>query len=343
MELEKERCYIVAEIGGNFTDYETAVRLIDQARRCGVDAVKLQTYRAETLVNGKAVFDMETIKGVRQIDYFKKYEISAELHRRIYAYARAAELEIFSTPTHYTDLELLEELGTDVYKIGADDAVNLPFLKRVASLGKPVMLSTGMCTLDEVKMGLNAILETGNSKVVIMHTVSLYPTGDEFVNLNVLKTFQKEFPGFLIGYSDHTLGVDACLYAAVMGAKVLEKHFTYDKRAEGPDHILSATEEEMTGLVKAVRQFERMRGTGVKFPRGDEVKNRKNNRKSVITTCNIAKGETFTEANLDIKRPGTGIAPKYYEQILGKRAAADLGADTLLGWTDIMGMTGEDI
>lgn len=343
MRIGKEKCYIIAEIGGNFTDFDTAVKLIDQAKRSGVDAVKLQTYRAETLVSGSAMFDMENIKAVPQSEYFKKFEIDAEMHRKIYQYARDKELEIFSTPTHYTDVALLEELGTDMYKIGADDAVNLPFLKKVAALGKPIMLSTGMCTLEEVKMAVNTILEAGNPQLVIMHTVSLYPTRDEYVNLNVLNTFRREFPEFTIGYSDHTLGVDACIYAAVMGAKVLEKHFTYDKYADGPDHILSATEEEMTRLVKAVRQFECMKGNGIKMPVSDEVKNRRNNRKSVIATKNIKKGEKFTEQNLDIKRPGTGIAPKYYECILGKTALSDISKDTFIDWTDIKGVMREDI
>lgn len=337
MEIGKDICYIIAEIGGNFTDYETAVRLIDEAQQSGVNAVKLQTYRAETMVSGTAMFDMENIKGVLQKDYFKKYEISEEMHRQIYAYAREKGLDIFSTPTHYTDVEMLEELGTDIYKIGADDATNIPFLRKIARLHKPVMLSSGMCTLEEVKQAVNAILEEGNSHIILMHTVSLYPTREEYVNLNVLKTFQREFPELAIGYSDHTLGVDACIYAAVMGAMVLEKHFTYDKNAEGPDHILSATKEEMTRLVKAVRQFEAMKGNGVKLPVSDEVKNRRNNRKSLITIRPVKAGETFTEANLDVKRPGRGLAPVYYEAVMGKRAIRDLETDTLIDWTDITG------
>ena len=335
MLLKTDKCYIVAEIGGNFTDLETAKLLIDQAAECGVDAVKLQTYRAETLVSGSAVFDMENIKGISQVEYFKKYEIDEEMHRQIYRYAKEKGLDIFSTPTHYTDVMMLEKLGTDIYKIGADDAVNIPFLKKVAALNKPIMLSTGMCTLDEVKMAVNAVLEVGNPQLIIMHTVSLYPTRDEYVNLNVLNTFFREFPEFVIGYSDHTLGVDACIYAAAMGAKVIEKHFTFDKNADGPDHILSADKEDMMRLVAAVRQFETMRGNGIKMPMSDEVKNRRNNRKSIIAIRDIKKGEIFSEDNIDIKRPGMGMAPRFYEEVIGKRAAKDMEKDTLLQWTDI--------
>lgn len=337
-----DKCYIVAEIGGNFTEYEIAVRLIDEAKECGVDAVKLQTYRADTLVDDKAMFDMENIKGVRQKDFFKKYEISAELHEKVYKYAREKGLEIFSTPAHYTDLEILESLGTNIYKIGADDAVNIPLLKKVAALKKPIMLSTGMCTLEEVKRSVNIILESGITNIIIMHTVSLYPTKEKFVNLNVLKTLQKEFSNFIIGYSDHTMGVDACIYAAVMGAKVIEKHFTYDKNADGPDHMHSAEKEEMKRLVSSIRQFEMMQGNGIKAPVDDEIKNRKNNRKSVMTICDIKKGELFTEKNIDVKRPGIGIEPRFYERILGKRSSRNIEKDMLLDWGDIVYGYGED-
>lgn len=332
---KNDKCYIIAEIGGNFTDYETAVRLIDDAKECGVDAVKLQTYRGETLVDGSAVFDMECISGVLQKDYFKKFEIDRETHIKIYEYARKLGLDIFSTPSHYTDVEMLEEIGTNVYKIGADDATNYPFLKKVAMLGKPIMLSTGMCTLDEVRKAVNAILETGNSQVILMHVVSLYPTADEYVNLNVINTYKNEFPQLTIGYSDHTMSVDACIYAAVMGAKVIEKHFTYDKKADGPDHMHSADKAEMTRLVKSIRQFEIMSGSGLKLPQADEIKNRMNNRKSIITVNDIKKGEIFSEDNLDIKRPGKGIPPEFIYQIIGRRANRDIDCDTLITWGDI--------
>lgn len=329
-----KKCYIVAEIGGNFTDLDTAKLLIDQAKECGVNAVKLQTYRAETIASNKAVFDMENTGVVSQKEYFHKFEIDEEIHKRVFNYAKQSGLDIFSTPSHVTDIEMLERLNMDVYKIGADDATNLPFLKAVARLQKPIMLSTGMCTLEEIKIAINAILEEGNQKIVIMHVVSLYPTAPAYVNLEAIHTLQREFPQFVVGYSDHTLGIDSCIFAAVMGAKVIEKHFTYDKTADGPDHMLSATKEEMAYMVKKIRLYEEMLGSGIKMPMGDEVKNRMNNRKSIVAASNIMKGEKLSKENLDIKRPGSGIEPNYLDKLLGKCAVKDIGQDELLKWED---------
>lgn len=331
---KKDRIYIVAEIGGNFTDYETAVTLIDQAAASGVNAVKLQTYRGETVASRQALFDMENTGVVSQLAYFKKYEISEDLHIKVFEYARQKGLDIFSTPAHFTDVEMLERLGVDVYKIGADDVTNIPFLKSIARLHKPIMLSTGMCIMQEVHDAVNAILEEGNDRIVIMHVVSLYPTKPEFVNLDAIRTLMEEFPQFTIGYSDHTQGVDSCIFAAVMGAKIIEKHFTYDKEADGPDHMLSATCEEMRMLVDKVRLFEQMRGNGIKRPVGDEIKNRKNNRKSVVSVRAIKQGEIIGEKEIDIKRPGMGIEPKFREFVIGKRAVRDIEEDTLLQWSD---------
>lgn len=331
---EKDNVYIIAEIGGNFTDYEVAVKLIDQAKESGADAVKLQTYTAETISSKHAMFDMENTGVVSQTEYFKKFELTEELHEKVYAYAKKKGLDIFSTPSHITDVEMLERLETDIYKIGADDVTNLPFLKKVARLNKPIMLSTGMCTLEEVKDAVNAILEEGNDDIIIMHVVSLYPTAPQYVNLEAIKTLQREFPQFVIGYSDHTLGVDSCIFAAVMGAKVIEKHFTYDKNADGPDHMLSATAEEMKVLVEKVRLYEKMRGNGIKKPMGDEVKNRRNNRKSIVCVRDLKKGDVISEGDIDIKRPGNGIPPKYFDLIIGKKMARDIAEDTVLQWSD---------
>lgn len=329
-----DRCYIIAEIGGNFTDYETAVKLINLAKEGGADAVKLQTYRGETIASREAIFDMENTGIAPQAEYFKKYEIDEEIHRKLFAYAKEKGLDIFSTPSHMTDVEMLERIGVDVYKLGGDDATNLPFLRDIARLHKPMLLSTGMCTMQEVHQAVDAILEEGNSDITIMHVVSLYPTAPQYVNLEAIRTLQKEFPQFTIGYSDHTRSVDSCIFAAVMGAKVIEKHFTYDKNAEGPDHILSATCDEMKLLVDKVRLFEQMRGSGIKIPMGDEVKNRKNNRKSVVCIRNLTRGERITENDIDIKRPGFGIEPKYRNLVIGRTAGRDIDKDSVLKWSD---------
>lgn len=333
--FKKDACYIIAEIGGNFTTYEEAVRLIDAAFRIGVDCVKLQTYRAETVSSKSAFFDMENTGRISQYDFFKKYEIGKELHKKVFDYIRSKGLDWFSTPSHQTDVDMLESLGVSAYKIGADDAVNVPFLKYVANKGLPVFLSTGMCTLDEIKKSVAAIAEEGNERIVIFHTVSCYPTHPEFANLNVIRTFQREFPQFTIGYSDHTLSPLACIAAVAIGARVIERHFTMDKRAGGPDHIFSSTPDEMRYIVESVRIVEKMLGSGTRKPFGPEVQNRLNNRKSVVAIRDIGKGTLFTTDNISVKRPGTGIEPEHFAEILNRRAARDIKEDELIGWKDI--------
>jgi len=331
----RDRCYIVAEIGGNFTTFEQAQRLVDEASRCGVDAVKLQTYRADTLASTKAIFEMENTGTVSQHALFAKYEIDELLHRDVFGYAATRGLDWFSTPSHETDVELLEKLGVGAYKIGSDDAVNLPFLRYVAKTGKPIILSTGMCTMKEVKESVDAILKEGSNKLILLHAVTSYPTHPENVNLRAMQAMMQAFPELDVGYSDHTLGITACICAAAMGARVLEKHFTHDKSAEGPDHMLSADPVEMKTLVDAVRLFEVMRGSGVKRLAESERLTCLNNRKSIVLALPVKAGEALTRAHLAIKRPGYGIAPKFYEQIIGKVTLKTMAADEVLRWEDL--------
>ena len=333
--LNKDRCYIIAEIGGNFTTFEQAKRLIDEAAGCGVDAVKLQTYRADTITSKKAIFDMENTGVVSQYDLFKKYEINEGLHREVFDYAQSKGLDYFSTPSHETDVEMLERLGVCAHKIGSDDAVNIPFLKYVARKGKPTILATGMCTMEEVRESVSAILEEGNNKIILLHAITSYPTHPENVNLLAMQSMMREFPEIDIGYSDHTVGTTACICAAAMGARVIEKHFTYDKNAEGPDHMLSADPKEMKEIVDAIRKFEIMRGDGIKRPADSEKTTRINNRKSVVAAKAVKEGEMITKQHLAIKRPGYGIGPKYFEQVIGRRANRDLQPDDVLNWGDV--------
>ena len=333
--LGKDRCYIIAEIGGNFLHYEEAVALIDSAVYSGVDCVKMQTFRADTISTRSAYFDMESTGKISQYDYFKKYEISEELHRKVFAYATEKGLDWFSTPSHPEDADMLERLGMRAFKLGADDATNIPFLRYVARKRLPMLISSGMCTMQEVRAAVDAILSEGNDKIVIFHTVSAYPCYSEYVNLNVILSLQKEFPDLFIGYSDHTLTTTAAIAAASMGAAVVERHFTLDKYAEGPDHRISSTPEEMKYIVDTIREIEIMRGTGLKRPVGPEVLNRINNRKSITAIKGIKKGAIITCENVDVKRPGTGISPQYMEQIIGRRATKDIAIDELVLWSDI--------
>lgn len=333
--FKKDRCYIIAEIGGNFTTYEQAVRLIDEARDCGVDAVKLQTYRAETITSKEAIFDMENTGVTSQFNLFRKYEVDKKLHSRIFQYAESNGLDWFSTPSHESDVDLLEDCGVCAHKIGSDDAVNLPFLRYVARTGKPMILSTGMCTLEEVRQSVSTILSEGNEKLILLHAITSYPTHSENVNLKAMQSMIHEFAELDVGYSDHTLSPVACLCAVAMGAKVIERHFTYDKKADGPDHMLSADPEEMKWLVNAIRDFEIMKGSGVKRPAESEMTTRLNNRKSVVITREMKAGDKICLADIAIKRPGYGIEPKYFEQLVGRTLNTDLAADAVLNWSDL--------
>jgi N-acetylneuraminate synthase len=329
---KKNACYVIAEIGGNFTNFEQAKRLVDEAAACGVDAVKLQTYKADTIASKRAMFDMENTGVTSQYELFKKYEINEELHKEIFDYAGSKGLDWFSTPSHESDVDMLEKLGAGAHKAGSDDAVNIPFLKYVARTGKPVILSTGMCTMEEVRESVSAILEEGNNKIILLHAITSYPTYAENVNLLAMQSMIREFPHMDVGYSDHTVGITACICAAAMGARVIEKHFTYDKNAEGPDHRLSADPAEMKEIVKRIREFELMRGDGIKRPADSEKTTHINNRKSMVLAYPIHAGESLTKDHLAIKRPGYGIPPKFYDQLIGMIALKDMGADEVLTW-----------
>lgn len=329
------RVYIIAEIGGNFITFEEGKSLVDAAVACGVDAVKLQTFTAAKVASKQALFDMENTGVTSQYELFKKYEINEALHRRIFDYIASCGLDWFSTPSHETDVEMLDKLGVGAYKVGSDDAVNLPFLKFLARRGKPIFLATGMCTLDEVRESVGVILGEGNRELMLMHAVTSYPTHPEDVNLLAMQTMMEEFSPLPVGYSDHTLGTVACVAAAAMGAAVIEKHFTLDRQAEGPDHILSADPEQMAQIVEQVRLVETMRGSGVKMPAPSEKTTRINNRKSVVVTANLKAGHLLTTKDLAIKRPGSGIAPKHYEVLLGRRLNTDLAEDDLVTWGDL--------
>lgn len=326
--------YVIAEIGGNFRTAEEAIRLIDLAAGAGVDAVKIQTFRADTLTTRKAVFEMENTGMVPQHELFAKFEVGEQVHHAIFEHARGRGITMFSTPSHSTDLDLLERLDAPCHKIGSDDAANIPFLKCVARTGKPVLLSTGMCTMTEVERALDAILEEGNEQVVLFHCTTNYPTHPESVNLKAMVSMHARF-GVPIGYSDHTLGIDVCYTAAVLGASVLEFHFTHDKNADGPDHMLSKTPEETAELVRRLRQLPVILGDGVKRPMPSEMNTRRNNRKSIVLIADVKAGEKIGPRNIAIKRPGTGIPSTHWYEVLGKAASRDLAADEVLGWDDL--------
>jgi len=329
-----DEIYIIAEIGGNFTTFEEARALIESAHECGVDAIKIQTFTADKVASRNAVFDMENTGVTSQFDLFKKYEINEDLHWQVFEYIQSKGLDWFSTPSHENDVEMLDRLGVCAYKVGSDDAVNIPFLKFLARRGKPIILATGMCTMEEVKESVSAILGEGNSQIVLLHAVTSYPTHPEHVNLLAMKRMMDEF-NLPVGYSDHTIGTVACVAAAAMGAKILEKHFTIDKNAPGPDHMLSADPIEMKSIVDQVRTLEKMLGNGIKMPAEAEKITRINNRKSVVAAKSLSTGHRLTMQDIAIKRPGYGIAPKYFEQLIGRELHHSLNEDDVITWNDL--------
>ncbi len=327
--------FVVAEIGYNFNTLEEGLQSVEAAKGCGVDAVKFQTFRAETTVTKGVMFPPEA-GGGSQFDEFKRYELSEEWHRKLFSYARELGLIVFSTPAHFDDLPLLESLETPVYKTGADDLTNVPFLVEIAKLQKPMIISTGMSTMPEVNETVEAIREAGNNKLILLHTVSNYPIKNlGELNLRAMNTMAEAL-GTLVGFSDHTTTLSAPVAAIALGACVYERHFTIDKSLAAPDAFLSADVEEMKTIVQLIRETEAMLGDGIKRPAASEVDMRRETRKSLVSTSDIQKGDVFTKNNLTIKRPAYGIPPKSLDLIVGQTAKKEIPEDTTITWEMVM-------
>jgi len=331
-----EPVFIIAEIGYNFNTLDEAFRSIDAAIDCGVDAVKFQTFKANTVTTRNIYFPKEA-GGASQYEEFKRYELSEEWHRKLFKYADEKNVIAFSTPSHQTDVELLERLAVRLYKTGSDDCTNLPFLRFVAGTGKPMIISTGMSDLTEVVEAVETILSTGNKQLVLLHTVSNYPIEDiGQLNLRAIQTLQRTFNNeILVGYSDHTTSLTIPMAAVALGACVYERHFTIDKNLDAPDAFLSADPDEMRAVVKAIRETEKALGDGIKQPASSEIDMRRDTRKSIIARVNIPKGEEITAVNVIIKRPGYGIEPKHLGIVLGRKATVDISEDEVITWDKV--------
>jgi N-acetylneuraminate synthase len=324
-------CYIIAEIGYNFNTVEEGIASIDEAAKCGVDAVKFQTFRAETVTSRLNEFPDEA-GGGSQFDEFKRYEMSEEQHIKLFEYAKNKGLDAFSTPSYYDDAELLMKIGVPAFKTGADDLTNLPFLEYLAKQGLPMIVSTGMGTMAEVAMTVETILSTGNDKLVLLHTVSNYPIKElSEVNLNAMVTMRNAFNVFT-GYSDHTTNLFIPMAAAALGMEVYERHFTIDKNLPAPDASLSADPKEMKQIVMGIREIESALGNGVKQPAKTEIDMRKDARKSVIATRNLKSGHKITKGDLIIKRPAWGIQPSSIKDIYDLKLARSVKKDEPITW-----------
>lgn len=328
--------FIIAEAGVNHNgNFKLAKKLIDAAAQAGVDAVKFQTFNPKDLVTKTALraeYQAKNMEKESQYDMLKKLMLPREWHKELKDYAEKKGLIFLSTPFSKDDTDFLIKLGVPAIKIGSSDTNNTPYLVHIAAKNIPIILSTGMSDLKEIKESVRTILKSGNDKLAVLHCTTNYPTPFEEANLKVIETLRKDL-GLISGLSDHTLGIESPIAAVALGAKIIEKHFTLDKNLPGPDHRASLKPEELKKMVTSIRNIEKAMGSGKKVPFLSEKKIASVARKSIVAVQNIKKGQIITANYIDIKRPGTGLSPKYYPQILGAKAIKDIKADTLIDKT----------
>jgi len=327
---------IIAEAGVNHNgDPALACQLVDVAVDAGADIVKFQTFSADKLVTAyapKAEYYNHTITADEsQHAMLRRLELTDEMHVTLLTYCQTHGIEFLSTGFDIAGLDLLAGLGLQRFKIPSGEITNLPYLRHVGRYGKPIILSTGMSTLGEIESALNVMEEAGTprSMITVLHCNTEYPTPMNDVNLRAMLTMRDAF-GVAVGYSDHTLGVEVPVAAVALGAMVIEKHFTLDHTMPGPDHRASLEPAELKAMVTAIRNIEMAMGNGVKWPSSSEAKNKSVVRKSLVAACTIQSGQPFTEANLAVKRPGTGLSPMLWDTIVGRNAAHDYAPDDLI-------------
>jgi N,N'-diacetyllegionaminate synthase len=328
--------FVIAEAGVNHNgDLDLARRLIDAAADAGADAVKFQTFRTDALVSGeapKARYQVETTgAGESQRAMLARLELSAGAHARLRDHATARGLVFFSTPFDEASADLLAELGVELLKVPSGEVTNLPLLRHVAAKGRPVLLSTGMCTLEEVASAVETLRTAGDPPVAILHCVSAYPAPAEATNLRAMDTLRARFD-VPVGLSDHSLGIEIALAAVARGAAVLEKHLTLDRGLPGPDHRASLEPGDFAALVRGVRAIESALGDGAKRPMPCELDTRAVARRSLVAARALPAGHRLDRADVAIKRPGTGIPPADLERALGRTLARAVAADELLDW-----------
>lgn len=330
-------CFIIAEAGVNHNgDINIAKKLVDYAFEAGVDAIKFQTFKAENLVTKnalKANYQKQTTGNGNQYEMLKKLELSYDDHLILKKYCDEKGIIFISTPFDFESVDLLVKLDIPLYKISSGDLTNLPLVNYIAKLNKPMIISTGMADLGEVEDAVEAIKETGNNKISLLHCTSNYPTDYGDVNLNAMITLKNAFK-LPIGYSDHTAGIEVPVAAVAMGAKIIEKHFTLDKSMEGPDHKASLNPEELKQMVISIRNVEKAFGNGIKRCTESEQNTKKVARKSIVASVNIKKGEIISYSNITVKRPENGISPKFIDEFIGKIAREDINVDDFITFSN---------
>ncbi len=334
---ETVKTFIIAEAGVNHNgDIRQAKKLIDIAVNANVDAVKFQAWKAERIVTrhaSKAQYQKETTTpDETQFDMLKKIELSDDSQKELFDYSNKCGIRFLSSPFDLESIDLLNSMGLSCFKIPSGEITNLPYLRKVGKLGKKLILSTGMSNLGEIEKALSVLVDSGTnvSNIGLLHCNTEYPTPMSDVNLLAIQTMGKAFPDVKIGYSDHTLGIEISIAAVALGATIIEKHFTLDRNMKGPDHKASLEPSELKQMVRSIRNVEEALGDGKKKPSNSEKKNMIIARKSIVAASKIKKGDIYTASNLCIKRPGKGISPMYWDDLLGKRAIKNFKIDELI-------------
>lgn len=337
-----KKVFIIAEAGVNHNgSVRLAKRMIDAASCAGADAVKFQTFRADQLASRfalKAGYQRRSASGDEpQLGMLKRLELNVDAHRELIGHCRKARIMFLSSPFDLESIDLLDRLGLKVFKIPSGEITNAPYLKKIGRLGKKVILSTGMADLDEVGQALGILARSGTPgrDVTLLHCTTEYPAPYKNANLRAMLAMKEAF-GVDVGYSDHTEGIDISIAAVALGAAVIEKHFTLDRGMKGPDQAMSLEPCQLKRLVEGIRNTEKAIGSGIKAPTGNEEKIKMFVRKSIVARTDISKGAKITDDLIDIKRPGTGIAPKYLDRVVGRRAKRDIRKDSLVRFQDLI-------
>ena len=330
------RTLIIAEAGVNHNgDLDMARKLIDVAAEAGADLVKFQTFSADRLVTHtakKADYQTQsTFINESQHDMLLRLELTSEMHQQLIAHCAVQNIGFFSTGFDRESVDLLVSLGQNRFKIPSGEITNLPYLRHIGGFGKPLIMSTGMATLGEIEAAIDVLEQAGTprSNITVLHCTTEYPTPMVDVNLRAMQSIHHAF-GVEVGYSDHTLGIEVAVAAVALGASVIEKHFTLDRNLPGPDHKASLEPLELKAMVSAIRNIELALGDGIKRLSASEAKNKPIARKSLVAIQSIKAGELFTEQNITAKRPGSGISPMHWDEVVGKKALRDFGIDALI-------------
>jgi len=329
-----EPVFLIAEAGVNHNgDIKLAKKMIDASKECGADAVKFQTFIAEEVMTDyapKAKYQKRTTGGNgSQLEMAKKFELPLSDFKKLKDYAESKNIIFLSTPFDPISAEYLNKIGVLAFKISSGDLTNIPLLSQIAKYNRPMIISTGMAELAEIRAAMQTVYSKNNRQIILMHCTSNYPTKYQNVNLKAMITLSKE-TNLPVGYSDHTEGIEVASAAVAMGACVIEKHFTLDKGLPGPDHKASIEPNELKLMVRSIRNIESALGTAAKRPIKSEIEVRKVARKSIVAAVDIPKGARISGKMLAMKRPGNGISPRYLREIIGKVARKDIKKDLLL-------------